>query len=157
MLVAINEAEKASLRDEVPVGAAIYDHEHQQIVAKAGNNVRSLNDPTAHAEILAIREACRKIGQSRLNLFSLYVTLEPCPMCCQAISFARIQKLVFGAYDPKGGGVEHGPKIFSQTTCHHDLEILGGIEEQRCGKILTDFFNQKRQKGSSLKKLLNNN
>ena len=155
MLVAIDEAEKAGLRDEVPVGAAIYDHEHGHIVAKAGNNVRSLNDPTAHAEILVIREACKKIGQSRLAFFSLYVTLAPCPMCCQAISFARLPKLVFGAYDTKGGGVEHGPKIFSHPTSHHYLEILGGIEEQRCGKLLTDFFNKKRQEGSSMKKNLN--
>ena len=129
-----------------------YDHKHEHIVAKAGNSVRSLNDPTAHAEILVIREACKKIGLSRLTSFSLYVTLEPCPMCCQAISFARLPKLVFGAYDAKGGGVEHGPKIFSHTTSHHNLEILGGIEEQRCGKILTDFFNKKRQEGSNLKK-----
>ena len=152
MDLAIAEAEAAAAAGEVPIGAVVGDGKSGEVLAAAGNRVESDFDPTAHAELLAIRSASAKRNSPRLGECDLYVTLEPCPMCCQAISFARLPKLVFGAYDAKGGGVEHGPKIFGHTTSHHNLEILGGIEEKRCGKILTDFFKKKRQEGSSLKK-----
>jgi tRNA(Arg) A34 adenosine deaminase TadA len=106
--------------------------------------VESRADPTAHAELLAIQEAARTVGAKRLTRADLYVTLEPCPMCAQAISFARLRRLYFGAYDPKGGGVEHGPRIFAQPTCHHRPEVVGGIEERRCAALLEDFFRQRR-------------
>ena len=144
MEIALSEAEEAAQREEVPVGAVIVDSQTMRVLAAAGNRTEEFNDATAHAEMLALREATKVFGAKRLINCDLYVTLEPCPMCCQAISFARLPKLVFGAYDTKGGGVEHGPKIFSHPTSHHHLEILGGIEEQRCGELLTDFFNKKR-------------
>ena len=111
---------------------------------RAGNRTRELADPTAHAEMLAIREACQVLGSERLGEADLYVTLEPCPMCATAISFARLRRLYFGAGDPKGGGVEHGPRIFSQPTCHHAPEVYGGIEEVRAGALLREFFESRR-------------
>ena len=143
MLSALAEAEEAGSRGEVPVGAVIVD-ETGRTLARAGNRTRERTDPTAHAELLAIREACAAIGSERLVGCDLYVSLEPCPMCATAISFARIRRLYFGAADPKGGGVEHGPRIFSQTSCHHAPEVYGGIEETRAGELLRRFFADRR-------------
>jgi tRNA(Arg) A34 adenosine deaminase TadA len=142
MVAAIAEAEAAAARGEVPVGAAIVSD--GKIVARAGNRMRELSDPTAHAEMLAIREACAALGSERLTGADLYVTLEPCPMCAAAISFARIRRLYFGASDPKGGGVEHGARIFSQPSCHHAPEIYGGIGEARSARLLKAFFARRR-------------
>jgi tRNA(adenine34) deaminase len=139
---AFEEAEAAGLRGEVPVGAVVV--KGGAVIARAGNRVEELKDPSAHAEILAIREAGRVLGEPRLIGCDLYVTLEPCPMCAAAISFARIRRLYFGAYDPKGGGVDHGPKIFGQPTCHHQPEVVGGLEELRAGEMLKSFFQDLR-------------
>ena len=143
MLAAIAEAEGAQARGEVPIGAVLVGAEGA-ILGRAGNRTRELNDPTAHAEMLAIRQACAASGSERLADADLYVTLEPCPMCATAISFARIRRLYFGAGDPKGGGVEHGPRIFSQPTCHHAPEVYGGLEETRSGALLRSFFERRR-------------
>lgn len=143
MARALAEAEAAAARGEVPVGAVVTGPDGA-VLAAAGNRVEELNDPSAHAEILAIRAAAAKIGSPRLIDCDLHVTLEPCPMCAQAISFARIRRLVFGAYDPKGGGVEHGPRIYSQPTCHHAPEVVGGVEESRAGDLLRKFFQDRR-------------
>jgi len=142
MLAALAEAEAAAGRGEVPVGAVVVAG--GQILARAGNRTRELNDPTAHAEMLAIRAACAALHSERLPDADLYVTLEPCPMCAAAISFARIRRLYFGAGDPKGGGVEHGPRIFSQPSCHHAPEVYGGIEETRSAALLRTFFALRR-------------
>ena len=143
MLAALAEAEAAGARGEVPVGAVVVAADGS-VLARAGNRTRELNDPTAHAEMLAIRAACAALGSERLTDADLYVTLEPCPMCATAISFARIRRLYFGAADPKGGGVEHGPRIFSQPSCHHAPEVYGGIEETRAAALLRDFFPRRR-------------
>ncbi|MBO6559754.1 MAG: nucleoside deaminase [Nisaea sp.] len=143
MALALAEAEAAAARGEVPVGAVVTDADGI-VLAAAGNRVEELNDPSAHAEILAIRAAAAKVGAPRLVACDLHVTLEPCPMCATAISFARIRRLVFGAYDPKGGGVEHGPRIYTQPTCHHAPEVVGGVEERRAGDLLRDFFRDRR-------------
>jgi tRNA(Arg) A34 adenosine deaminase TadA len=144
MLAALAEAEAAGRRGEVPVGAVIAGA-NGRLIARAGNRVRELADPTAHAELLAIREACAMQASERLDGADLYVTLEPCAMCAAAISFARMRRLYFGASDPKGGGVEHGPRIFSQSTCHHAPEVYGGIEEIRSGALLRQFFAARRR------------
>ena len=115
-----------------------------KVLASAGNRTRELNDPTAHAEMLALRAACAALQSERLTDADLYVTLEPCPMCATAISFARIRRLYFGAADPKGGGVEHGPRLFSQPSCHHAPEVYGAIEERRAAALLRDFFSARR-------------
>ncbi len=143
MLTALAEAEAAAQRGEVPVGAVLVDAQGQ-VLARAGNRTRELADPTAHAEMLAIRAACAALGSERLTGCDLYVTLEPCPMCAAAISFARIRRLYFGATDPKGGGVEHGARIFSQPTCHHAPEVYGGIVEMRASALLRAFFAARR-------------
>lgn len=143
MALALAEAEAAAARGEVPVGAVVTDA-GGRVLAVAGNRVEELNDPSAHAEILAIRAAARILGTPRLIDCDLHVTLEPCPMCATAIGFARIRRLVFGAYDPKGGGVEHGPRIFTQPTCHHRPEVVGGVEERRAGELLRTFFQDRR-------------
>jgi tRNA(adenine34) deaminase len=117
---------------------------HGPETARAGNRTRELNDPTAHAEILAIRAACAALKSERLADADLYVTLEPCPMCATAIAFARIRRLYFGAADPKGGGVDNGPRIFSQASCHHVPEVYGGIEETRSAALLRGFFFARR-------------
>lgn len=143
MQVALAEAEAAAVRGEVPVGAVVVAADGR-VLARAGNRTRELADPTAHAEMLAIREACRALGSERLEGADLYVTLEPCPMCAAAISFARIRRLYFGAPDPKGGGVEHGARIFTQPTCHHAPQVYGGIEETRAGALLRSFFESRR-------------
>ncbi len=143
MGLALAEAEEAARAGEVPVGAALVDAKGQ-VLAKAGNRVEALSDPTAHAEILALRQAAQARGSARLEDCDLYVSLEPCAMCAAAISFARIRRLYFGAYDPKMGAVEHGPKFFQQPTCHHRPEIYGGIEESRAGELLRRFFSSRR-------------
>jgi tRNA(Arg) A34 adenosine deaminase TadA len=139
---ALVEARGAAARGEVPVGAVVVAD--GRVLATAGNRTRELSDPTAHAEMLAIRAACATVNSERLPDADLYVTLEPCPMCAAAISFARIRRLYFGALDPKGGGVEHGPRIFSQPSCHHAPELYGGIEEARSARLLREFFARRR-------------
>lgn len=141
---AFKEAERAYADGEVPIGAVIVDRISGKIIAAAGNKVEKHFDPTGHAELLAIRAACQIIGSARLPDCDLYVTLEPCAMCAQAISFARIKRLFFSAYDKKGGGVEHGPCIFTQPTCHHQPEVYGGIREQEASLMLTRFFKELR-------------
>ena len=143
MLTALAEAEAAAQRGEVPVGAVLVDAQGQ-VLARAGNRTRELADPTAHAEMLAIRAASTALQSERLTGCDLYVTLEPCPMCAAAISFARVRRLYFGAADPKGGGVEHGARIFSQPTCHHAPEVYGGIEEMCASALLQAFFAARR-------------
>ena len=143
MQQALGEAESAAKRGEVPVGAVLVG-EDGRVLATAGNRVEELSDPTAHAEILAIREAAASRGSARLLECTLYVTLEPCAMCAAAISFARLKRVVFGAYDPKGGGVEHGGRFFGQPTCHHKPEVIGGVEEIRAGALLKGFFETRR-------------
>lgn len=144
MDIALQEARNAAARGEVPVGAVLVAPSGQ-IVAQAGNRTRELNDPTAHAEILVIRAACSAIASERLIDHDLYVTLEPCPMCATAISFARIKRLYWAASDPKGGGVDHGPRIFSQPTCHHAPERYSGLAEDDAGSLLRQFFSERRQ------------
>jgi tRNA(Arg) A34 adenosine deaminase TadA len=143
MLAALAEAEAAGRLGEVPVGAVLVDRQGREL-ARAGNRTRELADPTAHAEMLAIRAACAALGSERLTGCDLYVTLEPCPMCASAISFARVRRLYYGAADPKGGGVEHGARIFSQPTCHQAPQVYGGIEEVRAGELLRAFFAERR-------------
>lgn len=140
MRIALDEARAAGQRGEVPVGAVIVNPAREDILAQAGNRVEELADPTAHAEMIAIRRATAKAGLSRLVGCDLYVTLEPCPMCAAAISLARIRRLYFGAYDPKSGGVEHGATIFDHATCHHRPEVIGGLVESEAGVLLADFF-----------------
>ncbi|HXA69122.1 MAG TPA: nucleoside deaminase [Stellaceae bacterium] len=140
MALALAEAERAGERGEVPVGAVVVEAGTGAALASAGNRVEELSDPTAHAEMLALRAAAERQGAPRLTDCDLYVTLEPCPMCAAAISFARVRRLYFGASDPKGGGVEHGPRIFSQPTCHHRPEVYGGIDEARAAALLRRFF-----------------
>lgn len=142
MHVALDEARAAAARGEVPVGAVIAGPDG--IIAQAGNRTRESNDPTAHAEMLAIRMACEKLGQERLTGFDLYVTLEPCPMCAAAISNARIARLYYGAADPKSGGVAQGPRIFSHPQCHHVPEVYDGIGAVDSEALLKEFFAAKR-------------
>ncbi|MDA0965962.1 MAG: nucleoside deaminase [Rickettsiales bacterium] len=144
MQKAIKIAKKSYHEDEVPVGALIIDCNTGEIISASGNLMKKNNDPTLHAEMNVIKEACKKKGTNRLTDCDMYVTLEPCPMCAQAISFARIKRLYFGAYDTKGGGVEHGARIFEATSCFHKPEIYGGINELECGQLLKDFFLGKR-------------
>jgi tRNA(adenine34) deaminase len=143
MELALAEAAAAAARGEVPVGAVITGPDGN-IIARAGNRTLELKDPTAHAEILAIREACRILGSERLIGCDLHVTLEPCPMCAGAISFARLRRLYYGAADEKGGGVDHGPRIFAQAACHHRPDVYGGISERRAATLLRDFFAMRR-------------
>ncbi|MGE5152100.1 MAG: nucleoside deaminase [Rhodospirillaceae bacterium] len=140
---ALAQAWLAAERGEVPIGAVVIGPDGA-VLAEAGNRTESACDPTAHAELLAIRHAAAKVGAPRLVDCDLYVTLEPCPMCAQAISFARVRRLYYGASDPKGGGVEHGPRIFSQPTCHHRPEVYSGISEQRAADMLREFFRERR-------------
>lgn len=143
MQLALDEARRAAAAGEVPVGAVIVDAEGR-LIAAAHNRVEIDRDPTAHAEILALREAGRRQGSPRLTDCDLYVTLEPCPMCAQAIAFARIRRLYFGAADPKGGGVEHGARIFAASSCHHRPEVYGGIGERAAAELLRAFFRERR-------------
>jgi tRNA(adenine34) deaminase len=142
MELALGEAEVAANRGEVPVGAVIV--RENMVIAQAGNRVVELNDPTAHAELLVIRQACAALDNARLEGCDLYVTLEPCAMCAAAISFARIRRLYYGAGDQKGGAVEHGPCFFAQPTCHHTPEVYGGIDEVRSADLLKAFFAERR-------------
>jgi tRNA(adenine34) deaminase len=140
---ALREARLAAERGEVPIGAVVVGPDGA-VLAEAGNRTEEARDPTAHAEMLVIRAAAAKLGAPRLVDCDLYVTLEPCPMCAQAISFARIRRLYWGAADPKGGGVEHGPRIFDQPTCHHKPELYPGIAEAEAGVLLRTFFKERR-------------
>ena len=144
MQEALKEARAASARNEVPVGAVLVDASTGKIVARAGNRTLEACDPTAHAEILALRLRCAQVGSARLPKHDLYVTLEPCAMCAAAIAGARLRRVYFGAYDPKGGGVEHGPRIFEQPTTNHAPEVYGGFDEEACAALLKDFFSSKR-------------
>ena len=143
---ALNEAKQAGKAGEIPVCAVVFDSRKKQIVSIAVNRTERDNDPTAHAEILALREACRLRGEPRLPDLDVYVTLEPCPMCAAAISFARIGRLYFGAYDVKGGGVEHGCRLYSQPTCAHKPEVYGGFGERESAAMLKEFFAGLRNK-----------
>jgi tRNA(adenine34) deaminase len=143
MSLALEEARAAGKRGEVPVGAVIVSADGK-VLAAAGNRTRERQDPTAHAEILAIRTACTELSDERLVGCSLYVTLEPCPMCAAAVSFARLKRLYYAASDPKGGGVEQGARVFSQPTCHHVPEIYPGIGETEASNMLKKFFEQRR-------------
>ena len=142
MAIALEEARAAAERGEVPVGAVVA--RDGKVLARAGNRPRELSDPTAHAEMLAIRAACAATGSERLPDADLYVTLEPCPMCAAAMSFARIRRLYFGALDRKGGAVDSGVRFFSQPTCHHRPEVYGGMGEGRAVTLLKDFFATRR-------------
>jgi len=142
MQIAIEEARAAAARGEVPVGCAIV--RSGSVIARAGNRTIADRDPTAHAELVAIRAASAALGSERLADCDLYVTLEPCAMCATAMSFARIRRLYFGAADPKGGAVEHGVRFFAAPTCHHRPEVYGGINESECAALLKDFFQARR-------------
>ncbi|TYR32121.1 nucleoside deaminase [Mesorhizobium microcysteis] len=142
MEAAFAEAEAAAARGEVPIGAVVAMD--GRVLSRAGNRTRELNDPTAHAEILAIREACALLASERLPQADLYVTLEPCPMCAAAISFSRIRRLYFGAADEKGGAVVSGGRYFHQPTCHHAPEIYAGISETKSADMLRTFFKERR-------------
>jgi len=143
MALALAEAEAAAARGEVPVGAVLVDDEGY-VLAAAGNQVEGDQDPTAHAEMLVLRAGAARLGAKLLPGCDLYVTLEPCAMCAAAIAFAHLRRLYFGAYDPKGGAVEHGPRLFDQPTTHHRPEIYGGIEERKAGELLRNFFRDRR-------------
>jgi tRNA(adenine34) deaminase len=142
MSIALEEARAAAARGEVPVGCVVV--RDGTIVARAGNRTIADRDPTAHAELVAIRAAASALGSERLADCDLYVTLEPCAMCAAAMSFARIRRLYFGAVDAKGGAVEHGVRFFAAPTCHHRPEIYGGINESECGELLKGFFQARR-------------
>jgi tRNA(Arg) A34 adenosine deaminase TadA len=143
MALALDEARAAAARGEVPVGAVVTDRTGA-VLARAGNRVQELADPTAHAELLALRAAAAARGEPRLPDCDLWVTLEPCAMCAAAIALFRVRRVVFAAYDPKGGGVEHGPRIFDQPTIHHRPEIVGGVAEREAAALLRDFFAAQR-------------
>ena len=141
---ALQEAQAAAKRGEVPVGAVIVGPQGR-VVAQAGNRTREYHDPTAHAEMLAIRAACAALGQERLNDHLLYVTLEPCAMCAAAIAAARITRLYYGAADPKSGGVGQGARVFSHPQCHHKPEVFDGIAAEQSEALLRDFFTERRE------------
>ena len=143
MTIALEEARAAAGRGEVPVGAVVLDATGR-VLSRAGNRVEATHDASAHAEILALRAAAAARGSARLPDCDLVVTLEPCPMCAQAISLFRIRRLIFGAYDPKGGGVEHGARIFDAASCHHRPEVVGGVRETEAAALLKAFFAGKR-------------
>ena len=143
MALALAEAARAAERGEIPVGAVITGPDGA-VLASAGNRIIELNDPTAHAEMLAIRKACELLQSERLKNCDLYTTLEPCPMCAAAISFARIRRVYYGAEDEKSGGVDHGPRIFSQPTCHHVPDVYSGIQARASSQLLKSFFNSRR-------------
>ncbi len=151
MRAALEEAKQAMERDEVPIGAVLVQNDTQEIIASAGNQTRELNDPSAHAEILAIRKACDIKGAQRIPNTTLYVSLEPCTMCAAAISFARIERVIIGADDPKGGGILHGAKFYEQPTCHWRPDIKHGLLADECGQILRDFFKAKRAEKAQMR------
>lgn len=144
MRLALKEAHLAEKRDEVPIGAMLVHRDTGEIIAQNSNRTIELSDPTAHAEILVIREACKKIGKQRIPDYHLYVTLEPCTMCAAAIAFARIPRLIIGATDAKGGGVLHGANFFEQPTCHHKIDVADSVLAEECGQILKNYFKNKR-------------
>ena len=143
MHIALDEARAAAARGEIPVGAVVIDA-NGQVVAQAGHRTRELSDPSAHAEILVIREACLRLGQERLADHDLYVTLEPCSMCAGLIAAARLRRLYYGATDEKSGGVGQGPRVFSHPQSHHSPEIFDGIDGAECAALLTTFFSRLR-------------
>ena len=143
MQTALDEARDAAGRGEVPVGAVVVGPDGA-VVARAGNRTRELADPTAHAELLAIRAACAALGSERLTGHDLYVTLEPCPMCAAAIGFARIRRLYYGAADPKSGGTAHGARVFAHPQCHHVPEVYDGIAAAEAERLLKAFFQDRR-------------
>jgi tRNA(Arg) A34 adenosine deaminase TadA len=143
MTLALTEAEAAGGRGEVPVGAVLTD-DAGMVLAAAGNRVEQDRDPTAHAEMLVLRAGAARLGTARLAECDLWVTLEPCAMCAAAMALARLRRLYFGAWDPKGGAVEHGPRLFDQPTTHHRPEVYGGIEERRAAAMLRAFFRDRR-------------
>jgi tRNA(adenine34) deaminase len=142
MDLALEEARAAEAAGEVPIGCVVVRSD--EVVARAGNRTLADRDPTAHAELVAIREAARKLGSERLPECDLYVTLEPCAMCAGAMSFARIRRLYYGAADPKGGAVDNGVRFFASPTCHHRPEVYGGVGESEAGSLLTSFFRARR-------------
>ena len=144
MALAFAQAELAARRDEVPIGAVLVDSVTGKVLAADHNRVEEWQDPTAHAEMLVIRRAALTRGEKRLPEADLFVTLEPCPMCATAIAFARLRRVVYGASDPKGGGIEHGPRIFTQPTCHHRPQVFGGMDTERSAEMLRRFFRAKR-------------
>ncbi len=144
MQKSIKLAQIAFDKDEVPVGAIIINNDTQEILAQTYNLVETLKDPTAHAELLAIRAACKKLDSTYLTNCSLFVTLEPCSMCAQALAWAKISKIIFGAYDTKSGGIDHGAQIYNQETCHHKPMVIGGILEKPCKELMQKFFKDKR-------------
>jgi tRNA(Arg) A34 adenosine deaminase TadA len=143
MQIALDEARLAAARGEVPVGAVVVGPDGG-VLARAGNAGEATHDASGHAELLALRAAAAARGEARLPDCDLFVTLEPCPMCAQAISFFRIRRLVFGAYDPKGGGVEHGARVFDAPSCYHRPEIVGGVRESEAAALLREFFAGRR-------------
>jgi len=143
MDVALAEASAAAARGEVPVGAVVLGPDGD-VLARAGNEVEARHDASAHAELLALRAAAARLGGAHLSDCDLVVTLEPCPMCAHAISLFRIRRLVFGAYDPKSGGVEHGARVFEAASCHHRPEIIGGVRESESAALLKTFFAARR-------------
>jgi tRNA(Arg) A34 adenosine deaminase TadA len=144
MTQALAEAAAAAARGEVPIGAVLVNSATGAVLAKSGNRVEADADPTAHAELLVIRAGAKALGTPRLETCDLYVTLEPCAMCAQAIAFARVRRLYFGAYDPKGGGVEHGARAFDAPSCHHRPEVVGGVRESEAAALLREFFAARR-------------
>ena len=144
MQTAITHAKQAATRDEVPVGAVLVDSKTGEVIAAASNRCEELHDPSAHAEMLVLRDACSSKQTTRLPSYDLYVTLEPCAMCAAMIANTRIRRLYYGAYDPKSGGVEHGAKVFDHATTHHKPDIYGGIMEAECAMLMKDFFKEKR-------------
>ena len=146
MARALDQAEKAAALGEVPVGAVLVSGQTGKVILARGNRVAGSFDPAGHAEMRVIRAACRKLQQWRLENYDLYVTLEPCAMCAGIISHSRIRRLYFGAYDSKGGGVEHGARVFDHPTCHHRPMVIGGVREAECASLLHKFFRQKRVK-----------
>lgn len=142
MQSAFEEAKEALAHDEVPVGAVVV--KDGAIIGRGNNRVLRDCDSTAHAEIVALRQACTALGTHRLDGCDLYVTLEPCPMCASALAHARVHRVVYGAYDPKGGAIDHGVRLYDQPTCHHKPEVVGGVLEQDCAQLLQDFFMGKR-------------
>ncbi len=145
MRAALEEAKRAFEADEVPVGAVLVHHESGEIVARAFNQTRAHSDPCSHAEALVIRQACKKEQSQRIPEYDLYVTLEPCPMCASLISFARIKTLIFGASDPKSGGITHGPKLYTHSQLHHKPEVRQGVLAEESRELLQSFFKQKRK------------
>ena len=143
MVAALAAAERAAAAGEVPIGAAVVGRDGD-VLAVTANEIEARADPTAHAEMLAIRAAAGRLGTRYLADCDLYVTLEPCPMCAQAIAFARIRRLYYGAEDPKGGGVEHGPRIFDQPSCHHRPDVYGLIGAEPAARLLRVFFHARR-------------